>query len=80
MADARVEEDDGAVLAFAVTLSPAASGTLTVDYATADGSALAAAPNFPSTRSTPARRRWPPTSPNGPNAEAIRGSWEPTHG
>ena len=41
VADARVEEDDGAVLAFAVTLSRAASGTLSVDYATADGSARA---------------------------------------
>ena len=41
VADARVEEDEGAVLAFAVTLSRAASGVLTVDYATADGSAQA---------------------------------------
>ena len=41
VADARVEEDAGAVLAFAVTLSRAASGVLTVDYATADGSAQA---------------------------------------
>ena len=41
MADARVEEDDGAVLAFAVTLSRAASAALTVDYATSDGSAQA---------------------------------------
>ncbi len=41
MADARVEEDDGAVLSFAVTLSRAASGALTVDYATSDGSAQA---------------------------------------
>ena len=41
MADARVEEDEGAVLAFAVTLSRAASGVLTVDYATADGFGLA---------------------------------------
>ena len=40
-ADARVEEGDGAVLAFAVTLSRAAGGTLTVDYATANGSAHA---------------------------------------
>ena len=39
--DARVEEDDGAVLSFAVTLSRAASGALTVDYATSDGSAQA---------------------------------------
>ena len=41
VADARVEEGAGAVLAFAVTLSRAASGTVTVDYATADGSAQA---------------------------------------
>ena len=41
--DARVEEDDGAVLSFAVTLSRAASGALTVDYATSDGSAQAGA-------------------------------------
>ena len=41
VADARVEEDDGAVLSFAVTLSRAASGGLTVDYATSDGSAQA---------------------------------------
>ena len=41
VADARVEEDAGAVLAFTVALSRAASGTLTVDYATSDGSAQA---------------------------------------
>ncbi len=41
VADARVEEAVGAVLAFAVTLERAASGTVTVDYATADGSAQA---------------------------------------
>ena len=41
VADARVEEAEGAVLAFLVALSRAASGTLTVDYATADGSATA---------------------------------------
>ena len=41
VADARVEEGAGAVLAFAVTLSRAASGTLTVDYQTANGSAQA---------------------------------------
>ena len=40
-ADARVEEDAGAVLAFAVTLSRAAIETVTVDYATSDGSAQA---------------------------------------
>ena len=41
VADARVDEGAGALLAFAVTLSRAASGTLTVDYQTADGSAHA---------------------------------------
>ena len=41
VADARVEEGDGAVLAFAVTLSRAAGGTVAVDYATANGSAHA---------------------------------------
>ena len=41
VADARVDEGVGAVLAFAVTLERAASGTVTVDYATSDGSAQA---------------------------------------
>ena len=41
VADARVEEGAGAALAFAVTLSRAASAAVTVDYATADGSAQA---------------------------------------
>ena len=41
VADAHVEEDDGAVLAFAVMLSRAASRAFTVDYATSDGSAQA---------------------------------------
>ena len=41
LADARVDEGAGAVLAFAVTLSRAASGVVTVDYATTDGSAHA---------------------------------------
>ena len=41
VADARVEEDEGAVLAFAVTLSRAATSAFTVDYATSDGSAQA---------------------------------------
>ena len=41
VADARVEEGADAVLAFAVTLSRAASVTLTVDYATSDGTATA---------------------------------------
>ena len=43
VADARVDEAPGAVLAFAVTLNRAASGTVTVDYATADGTATAGA-------------------------------------
>ena len=41
VADARVEEGDGVALAFVVTLSRAASTALTVDYATANGSAHA---------------------------------------
>ena len=41
VADARVDENGGAPLAFAVTLSRTASSTVTVDYATADGSAQA---------------------------------------
>ena len=41
VADARVDENKGAALAFAVTLTRAASGTLTVDYATENGSATA---------------------------------------
>ena len=41
MADARVEQDASAVLAFTVTLSRAATSGFTVDYATSDGSALA---------------------------------------
>ena len=41
VADARVDEGEEAVLAFLVTLSRAASAALTVDYATADGSAHA---------------------------------------
>ena len=43
VADTRVQENEGAVLAFAVTLSRAASGTVRVDYATSDGSAQAGA-------------------------------------
>ena len=43
VADARVEEGAGAVLAFTVTLSRAATSTLSVDYATSDGSAQAGA-------------------------------------
>ena len=43
VADARVEEGAGAQLAFVVTLSRAASGALTVAYATSDGSAQAGA-------------------------------------
>ena len=41
VADARVEEDKDAVLAFVVTLDRAASRTVTVDYATEDGTAAA---------------------------------------
>ena len=41
VADAEVEEAANAVLAFAVTLSRAPSGTVTVDYATSDGTATA---------------------------------------
>ena len=43
VADARVDEGAGATLAFAVTLDRAASGTVTVDYATANGTAHAGA-------------------------------------
>ena len=43
MADARVDENTGAGLAFAVTLDRAARGTVTVDYATANGTAMAGA-------------------------------------
>ena len=39
--DATVQEAEGAVLAFSVTLSRAYSQTITVDYATSDGSAQA---------------------------------------
>ena len=42
VADARVEEASGATLDFAVTLSRAPFGTVTVDYATSDGTATAA--------------------------------------
>ena len=41
--DARVHEAADATLDFAVSLSRAASGTVTVDYATSDGSATAGA-------------------------------------
>ena len=41
VADAEVDEAANAVLAFAVTLSRTPSGTVTVDYATADGTATA---------------------------------------
>ena len=41
VADAEVEEAANAVLAFAVTLDRAASSTVTVDYATSDGTATA---------------------------------------
>ena len=43
IADAEVEEDANAVLAFAVALSRAASSQLTIDYATSDGTATAGA-------------------------------------
>ncbi len=43
VADARVEEAEGAVLTFAVTLSRAPTGNVTVDYATSDGTAQAGA-------------------------------------
>ena len=43
VSDARVEEAAGAVLAFAVTLSRRASSQITINYATADGSATAGA-------------------------------------
>ena len=43
VADTRVEEGPGVTLDFAVTLNRAASGTVTVDYATADGTATAGA-------------------------------------
>ena len=41
VADARVEEAAGATLDFAVTLGRASSSTVTVDYATSDGTAAA---------------------------------------
>ena len=41
VADAEVEEADGAVLAFAVSLSRKRDGATTVDYATSDGTATA---------------------------------------
>ncbi len=43
VSDARVEEAAGAVLAFSVALTRAASSQLTVDYATSDGTATAGA-------------------------------------
>ena len=43
VADARVKEGAGAVLAFAVTLSRAATSAFAVDYATSDGTAQAGA-------------------------------------
>ncbi|MDE0150087.1 MAG: SwmB domain-containing protein, partial [Rhodospirillaceae bacterium] len=41
VADARADEGPDAAVAFTVTLSRAAAGTVTVDYATADGTATA---------------------------------------
>ena len=43
VADARVDEAAGAAVEFAVTMSRAAAATVTVDYATADGTATAGA-------------------------------------
>ncbi len=43
VADAEVDEGEGAVLSFAVTLSRAAEVAMTVDYATSDGTAQAGA-------------------------------------
>ena len=43
VADAQAQEGPGVTLDFAVTLNRAASGTVTVDYATADGTATAGA-------------------------------------
>ena len=43
IADAEIDEDAGAPLAFAVALSRAASSQLTIDYATSDGTATAGA-------------------------------------
>ena len=43
VADARIDEGPNAVLAFQVTLNRAATGTVTVDYETADGTATAGA-------------------------------------
>ena len=43
VADAKAREGTGATLDFAVTLDRAATGTVTVDYATADGTATAGA-------------------------------------
>ena len=43
VADARIDEGPNAVLAFEVTLNRAASATVTVDYASADGTATAGA-------------------------------------
>ena len=39
--DAQIGEDSDAVLSFSVTLNPAQTGTVTVDYATSDGTATA---------------------------------------
>ena len=43
VADAQASEEDDTALEFVVTLSPAAARTVTVDYATADGTATAGA-------------------------------------
>ena len=41
VSDATVQEAEGAVLVFTATLSHASSRTVTVDYATSDGTAVA---------------------------------------
>ena len=41
MSDVEASEEDDAALSFAVTLDPAATGRVTVDYATADWTATA---------------------------------------
>ena len=56
VADAQVEEAANAVLAFAVTLSRAPSGTVTVDYATSDGTATAGSDYTAASRDADLRR------------------------
>ena len=60
VADARAEEGTDATLDFAVTLSRAASGTVAVAYATADGTATGGARTTRRGRaSSPSRRARP---------------------